>query len=112
MTEYTDLQDVADNFFTCRLLWSHAWEKNPSPQNIDGEIAKYCYAMMCLRCVRCGRERYDYLGATGDLIGRYYKNPNGYPKLRRYAADTLRAETIRRSLLIQRRRGRKATNGS
>lgn len=105
--EYTDITEISDSIFLCKAFWSHAWSKNPSPQNIDSDIARMADVMLCLRCTRCKRERYDYIGRNGELIGRYYKNPIGYPKTHHFHADGLRAEMIRRSILVERYNGKK-----
>jgi hypothetical protein len=103
---YTDLGDLGTDIFTCKMLWAHAWANNPSPKHIDGEVAQLAYRILCLRCTRCRRERYDYLGSRGELIGRYYRNPVGYPKTHRFDGDGLRAELIRRSLWVRNGKGR------
>jgi hypothetical protein len=107
---YTDLRSLDEPVLICKALWGHEWENNPSPQHIDGQVARLAHRMLCIRCTRCGRERYDYIGRNGDLIGRYYKNPNGYPKTHRFGGDELRLELIRRNVLVQRysARARKA----
>lgn len=102
MDDYTELRHIDDDIFLCKAFWSHAWDQNPTPQNIDGDIARTAFRMLCLRCVRCQRERYDYIARDGSLIGRYYKNPIGYPRTHRSSGDMLRAEMIRRSLLVTR----------
>jgi len=98
--EYTDIAELGNDILTCKALWAHDWGKNPSPKNIDGTVARLAYRIVCLRCKRCKRERYDYLSSTGSRIGRYYRNPVGYPKTRRLANDDLWAEMIARSLLV------------
>jgi hypothetical protein len=97
-----DIRDLDDPILLCKALWGHNWDDNPSPRNIDGAVARLAHRMLCLRCSRCHRERYDYIGRNGDLIGRYYKNPNGYPRTPRFLGDQLRLELIRRNLLVQR----------
>jgi hypothetical protein len=99
--EYTELDELGDDIFTCKMLWAHAWDKNPTPKHIDGAVARIAYRILCLRCRRCRRERYDYLGRHGELIGRYYRDPIGYPKTRRANGDAMRTELIRRSLWVQ-----------
>lgn len=101
MVEYTDLHDLDRETFLCKALWTHAWSKNPSPKNIDGEIARMSTAMLCLVCDRCGRERYDYIDSQGRLLGRYYKNPTGYPRTHKFTGDELRAEMLSRSVLVR-----------
>lgn len=100
--KYTDIKKVSDAVAICRSLWSHAWDDNPNADAIDGDVARIAYRILCLRCIRCGRERYDYIDRNGGLIGRYYRNPVDYPRLTRYLGDELRVELIRRSLLVRR----------
>lgn len=99
--EYTELVDVGNDILTCKLLWAHRWDRNPSPRNIRGEVARMAYRILCLRCSRCRRERYDYIDTHGGLIGRYYVNPVNYPRTRRHNGDELRAEAIARELMVQ-----------
>ena len=101
VAEYTDITDLGDDILVCRALWAHDWAKNPSPKRIDGEVARMAFRIVCLRCKRCRRERYDYLDTQARLIGRYYRNPENYPKTRRMTNEVLWGEIISRSLLVQ-----------
>jgi len=103
--KFTDLRQLDGDIFLCKLLWAHAMDDNPSPQFIDGRAAKMAHRIVCLRCLRCGRERYIYLNSRGEKIGNYYKNPVGYPKVHRFQSDELWKEAIRRSVLVRRRNG-------
>jgi hypothetical protein len=105
--DYTELDELTEGIFLCKALWQHPWEKNPSPRNINGEVARRAYRILCLRCTRCRRERYDYLGSKGQRIGRYYVNPHGYPKTHRFTSDQLMLEMIRRSVLVTTYNGKK-----
>lgn len=98
--EYTDIPELGDDVLTCKALYQHDWGKNPSPKHIDGMVARMAHVMVCLRCKRCKRERYDYLSSTGHRIGRYYRNPVGYPKMHRYSNEDMWTEMISRSLLV------------
>jgi len=59
---------------------------------------------LVLRCERCGSERRDTIGATGNIVGRHYFHPEGY----KYDKGTRPTkDEFRRSLLdIKRREGR------
>lgn len=116
MKPYSELKDIDNDILVCKTLRSHALEPNPSPQFIDGDIARTAFAMICLRCTRCLRERYEYLDSTGRRIGTpYWKEPVDYPRTHRLLGDELRAECINRNILVSypdngtapRRRGRR-----
>ena len=105
--DYTELDELQESIFLCKALWQHAWARNTSPKNIDGSVARMSYRILCLRCTRCGRERYDYLGSKGQRIGRYYVNPRGYPRTHRFGSEQLMSEMIRRSVLVMTYNGTK-----
>lgn len=109
--DYVGIKDIDDDIFKCKLFYSHAWDVNVSPQNIDGQIAKMAYRVLALRCERCGREKYEYINRRGERIAKpYYKNPVGYPKTHRLSGDELRVEMLRRAILVQTYNGRKNDN--
>jgi|SRR5215467_2347874 len=119
MTEYTELRDLDDEVFRCKVLWNHDWDDNPTPQYIDGQIARLAYRIVALRCTRCKRERYTYLNSRGERIApHYYKNPVDYPKTHKFGADELWREAIKRSVFafdykaipMERSNGRKSTS--
>jgi hypothetical protein len=98
--DYTEINELSDDLLICKALWQHDWAKNPTPKQIDGAVARLAHRMVCLRCKRCRRERYDYLGLHGQRIGRYYRNPVNYPKTKRLTNTALWGEMIERSLLV------------
>lgn len=99
--DYTDLEDLADNILICRAMWQHPWSKNPTPRPPRGPVALMASYIIAVRCTRCRRERYEYLDSKGVRLGKpYYRDPKGYPKMRRTDGDHLRAELIRRSLWV------------
>jgi hypothetical protein len=101
LLEYTALEDIGDSVLTCKTLWSHAWSKNPTPRHIKGDVARMATYIICLRCTRCRRERYEYLNSRGERITKpQYRDPVGYPHTRRASGDDFRAECIRRNVLV------------
>jgi hypothetical protein len=110
VTEYTELRNLPEDVFKCKVLWAHDMDDNPTPQHIDGQIARSAYRIVALRCTRCGRERYIYLNSRGEKIGNYYKDPIDYPKTHRYTSDELWREAIKRSVLVRDYKG--GSNGS
>lgn len=99
-TEYTDLADLGDDVLMCKALWQHDWSKNPSPKRIDGQVARIAHRIVCLRCKRCKKERYDYRDINGRKIGRYYRDPVNYPHTKKLTDEILWGEMIERSLLV------------
>lgn len=99
--EYSELSDLNDEILQCKLFYGHEWDKL-NDYEINSELARYSDAVLALRCVRCHRERFDYLDVTGNLIGRYYRNPNHYPRTHRLPVVDIRREVMFRGLLVDR----------
>jgi hypothetical protein len=97
---YTDLGDLSKDVLTCKAVHSHAWEDNPHFELAHPRV-RPAYAILALRCTRCGRERFDFLSRNGTRNGRpYYRNPVNYPKTHRYSGQELMAELLSRQLLV------------
>jgi hypothetical protein len=98
---YTDVRDLEEAHLLCRYL-RHSWDPHPGVDLSGLKRVDYATEVIAVRCVRCGRERIEYLDRKGWRIGRpYWRDPMGYPKVHRTSGEVLRAEMIRRNLLVQ-----------
>lgn len=97
---YTGLAELDKSVLMCKAVHSHAWEDNPSYE-ISHPRVRPSYALLALRCTRCGRERFDFLNRNGSRNGPpYYRNPVSYPKTHRHTGQELMVELLSRSLLV------------
>jgi hypothetical protein len=108
---YTELSDLDKSVLVCKAVHGHAWEDNPQYE-LSHPRMRPSYAILALRCTRCGRERFDFLNRNGSRNGQpYYRNPVSYPKTHRHTGQELMVELMSRSLLVhdlKRANGRKA----
>ena len=107
MPEYMDVHDIRDEFVICRGI-GHSWDDNPNGE-VANELFRSSIGAMCLRCVRCGTERFDYINDEFRVWQRYYRYPPNYSTIPgRGNRPNLRSELYRRSLLIRKlRNGRR-----
>lgn len=112
MITYVTPEELRDDSLTCRLLVNHSWKSNPEYE-LNSDLAKLSASILALRCVRCGRERFDYINRHGELIGRYYRNPGNFQYMHRIPLTELRKLAMERSLLVHNfeRNGRRKSNG-
>jgi hypothetical protein len=97
---YTELIDLTNQVLTCKAVHSHAWDDNPNYE-LNHYLARTSFAVLALRCARCGRERFDFLSKNGNRNGRpYYRNPVNYPKTHRLSGQELMSELMTRQLLV------------
>jgi hypothetical protein len=97
---YTDLADLDKSVLTCKAVHSHSWEDNPSYELTHPRV-RPSFALLALRCTRCGRERFDFLNKNGSRNGQpYYRNPVNYPRTHRLTGQELMVELLSRSLLV------------
>jgi DNA-binding transcriptional regulator YbjK len=107
--EYMQVTDLIDEYVTCRAL-GHAWDENPTGE-VNSELYRAAFSTLFLRCTRCHTERFDYLAADMTLFQRYYRYPQQYVTVPGTAKlPVLRAEMLRRSLLIKRTSTRRRRN--
>jgi hypothetical protein len=101
--DYVEVQDLTNEYLLCRAL-GHAWDENPSAEVPMTPIAMAATAVLCLRCIRCTTERWDFLNAAMEVFSRRYLYPSTYRRLRaeQRRRPVLRAEMFGRSLLIRR----------
>jgi hypothetical protein len=109
---YLELHDVSDKMLPCKSrAISHAWDKLLS-YDLDSATAINSYAVLALRCTRCGREKFIYLNRNGTRNGRpYYRSPNDFPHTHRFSDQEFMSELLSRSLFVhdlKRSNGRKA----
>lgn len=99
MSDLTTAEYDRSQFIRCNTI-GHAWfdYDNSDWRPLFGDP-------LVLRCERCGTERRDVIGASGQIIARNYAHPEGY----KYARGTkpTRAE-FRRMMLEQRIREARA----
>lgn len=107
MPELVAISDLRDAFVLCRTL-GHAWDDNPGAE-VDSALFRSSRGALALRCSRCATERFDYLNASLEVWQRYYRYPPHYTAIPGEGTrPNLRAELLRRSLLI---RGHRSRNG-
>jgi hypothetical protein len=102
MRPHTPLDELTDDYLTCRAL-RHAWDPNPHGQ-LDTDMTRAAFAVVMLRCVRCGTEAYDLYGPTlARICPRRYVYPDGYQKitLEDNSRPALYGELLRRSTVIR-----------
>jgi hypothetical protein len=109
---YLELHDVSDKMLPCKSrAISHAWDKLLS-YDLDSVTANNSYAVLALRCTRCGREKFIYLNRNGTRNGRpYYRSPNDFPHTHRFSDQEFMSELLSRQLYVhdlKRTNGRKA----
>jgi len=101
--EPVDITDLDDVYLICKARSRHKFDVNPSPSTVDSWRSQAASYVIPWRCERCGRECYEFMDSQGRRIGTpYYRNPIDYPRTHRLLGDTVRAEMIRRSLLVKR----------
>ena len=86
------LTDLRAEYVQCRAL-GHQWD---SFQPLQRKAA--WGTLLSLRCVRCGKERFDTVDSLGNLSTRSYNDPPGY-KISggiSYGRSELRVEMFRR----------------
>ena len=108
--DYADVNELEDGVLQCKYYRTHAWERNPNVDISGLPTVQYAMYVACSVCLRCGRERIEYIDRMNRRIGKpYLRNPIGYPRTHLLQSDSLRAEMLRRSILIQRfrRNGRR-----
>jgi len=106
--ERVSIQELRDEFVVCRGV-GHSWDDNPTA-DVDSELFRTASGALALRCVRCGTERFDYIGNDMTVFRRYYRYPELYRSIPGEGSrPNLRAEMLRRSLLI--RSARRRRNG-
>lgn len=62
-----------DTFVKCRS-YGHGWDEF-APVDMDRPVYGW---RLSLRCVRCATERHDNIDFKGQVMGRYYRYPDGY----------------------------------
>jgi hypothetical protein len=110
VVERVAIQDLQDAYVLCRAL-GHAWDDNPTAQ-VDSQLYRASRGVLTLRCTRCTTERFDYINQMFEVATRYYRYPDHYKSIPGEGTrPNLRAELLRRSLLIRsarRRNGKRA----
>jgi hypothetical protein len=102
MTPYTEISELDNGVLKCKYYRTHAWEENPAVDISNLPTVHFATYVITSVCLRCGRERIEYIDRKGHRIGKpYLRNPVGYPKTHYLDGDTVRAEVISRSLLIR-----------
>jgi hypothetical protein len=106
-----ELSDISDKVLPCKSrAISHSWDKLLN-YDLGSAIARNSYAVLALRCERCGREKFIYLNRNGTRNGRpYYRNPVDYPRTHRFSDQEFMSELLSRSLFVhdlRRSNGRK-----
>ena len=101
VNEPVQIEELLDQFVLCRTL-GHSWDENPNPEwNV--EVWALSFGAAALRCVRCNTHRYDYLDAEFRVFTRRYAYPPRYKTIPGMGTrPNLRAELVRRGLLIRR----------
>ena len=101
VNEPVQIEELLDQYVLCRTL-GHNWDENPNPEwNMDMWAASFGAA--ALRCIRCNTHRYDYIDAEFRVFTRRYAYPPRYKTIPGMGTrPNLRAELIRRGLLIRR----------
>lgn len=98
--EKMNITDLADQYLLCRTL-GHSWDDNPTAE-VDSELFKASRGVLCLRCVRCTTERFDYIGNDMLVFQRYYRYPEKYTTIPGMAnRPNLREELLSRHLMIR-----------
>lgn len=98
--EKISIDELQNEYLLCRTL-GHSWDDNPTAE-IDGEWYRSSVGCLALRCVRCGTERYDYIGKDMQVAYRYYRYPVRYTTIPGQGTrPRLRGEMLKRSLLIR-----------
>lgn len=103
-SDYNDpvqIEELQDSYVYCRTL-GHSWDEHPNPE-FNMELFVVSYGAAALRCIRCGTMRYDYINAEMAVFTRRYIYPPRYRTIPGMGTrPNLRAEMIRRGLLIRR----------
>lgn len=75
-------------YAACRGPVRHAWDHIPA----DGSRRPQFGTLALFRCIRCGTERHDIFSrATGELLHRSYRWPEGYKDVDRRTSAEWRA---------------------
>jgi len=91
VSDLTTPQFEKTQFLRCNT-YGHAWFEY---DNSDWRPT-FGFALV-LRCERCGSERRDALGNSGQVVGRHYDHPDGY----KYERGTRPSRTEFRTMLME-----------
>lgn len=99
------VQDLRDEYVMCRSI-GHSWDENPTAE-VNSDLFRAAQACLALRCTRCTTDRFDYIGKDMQVFKRYYRYPPEYATVTsikdRKTRPRMRAELIKRSLLVRKR---------
>ena len=104
MPEYVEMADLTNDHLLCKYPGiRHAWDENPGAELPSGPNSYYATFVLCVRCTRCGREKFEYLDRNRRRMGvPYYRNPDDYQHTHRMYGDDMRRELVSRDLLVTR----------
>lgn len=100
-TYLTVTAEQEENFIVCRTL-GHAWDEISDPGGWS-PMQRVWKWRICLRCVRCGCERYDGINVNGEVGSREYRYPINY----KYAVHQTPTRVEFRKMMLKRRKEKK-----
>jgi len=93
---YRPSGDQTANYVRCRTF-GHMMDDIPSEDDTGfGDP-------LWVRCQRCGTERHDGIGSSGQVVYRRYVYPEGYKDAFRHEGDEPPSRSDYRMLLLQQR---------